>query len=221
MSVTIDITDDVARVTLDDGKANACSHTLLDELEPALDRAERECRAVVLAGRPGVFCGGFDLKVMQGDDAAERGRLLKRGGRMVHRLFGFPRPVVAAATGHGIALGAFWLLACDTRIGGRGDFKFGLNETAIGMALPVFGIELAQARIRPDHLTQAAVQAHIYDPEGAVQAGFLDRLVAPEQVVSEAVAVAGRLAELPADAYAANKLAFRRGVLETIAASLD
>lgn len=220
MSVTIDISENVALITMDDGKANAVSHQLLDALEPALDKAQRDAKAVVLTGRTGVFCGGFDLKVLQGAAPEEVVSLVNRGGRLAHRLYGFPIPVVAAAGGHGIALGALWLLAADTRVGAKGDFKFGLNETAIGMTLPVFGIELARARLDPTQLTAAAIQSKIYGVEGAVQAGFLDQVLAAEELIPAALKAAAQLGSLPGSAYLANKQAFRGEALARIESSL-
>lgn len=220
MSVSLEISDAVALVTMDDGKANAVSHALLDALEPALDEAEAKAGAVVLAGRPGRFCAGFDLGVMQGGEPAEVQRLLTRGGRLALRLYGYPKPLVAAATGHALALGAILLLACDTRLGARGEFKLGLNETAIGMALPVFGTELARDRLEPALLTASVIQARVYDPEAAVAAGYLDAVSGAERVVEEAVKIAAQLATLSPAAYAATKRTLRRTTLETIEASL-
>ena len=54
---------EVAVITLDDGKANACGFAMLEAIYTALDRAERDARAVALLGRSGVLSGGFDLKV--------------------------------------------------------------------------------------------------------------------------------------------------------------
>ena len=146
--------------------------------------------------------------------------MVNRGGELALRLFTLPVPVVAACTGHAIAMGALLLLSCDTRIGIEGDFKIGLNETAIGMALPVFGLELPRARLQPTHFTPAVIQARLYDPKDAVEAGFLDFAVAPEALQDTAVGVAARLGELDAKAYLANKLAIRAPAIETIRASL-
>lgn len=208
-AATVTAEDGVTLIVMDDGKANAISHAMLDELEAALDAAEKEHHAVVLAGRPGLFCAGFDLKTMQGGSAADIASLVARGGRMALRLFACPRPVVAACTGHAYALGAIFLLACDTRIGAAGAFGIAMNETAIGMVLPHFGYELARQRLSPRHLTAAAIQARIYDPEGAVDAGYLDQVCDAGETVSRAVETARTLAQMPAQAYAGNKAALR------------
>ncbi|WP_417518147.1 crotonase/enoyl-CoA hydratase family protein [Minwuia sp.] len=220
MSVSLELKDGIALVTMDDGKANAVSEALLDALEPVLDEAEQKADAVILAGRPGKFCAGFDLKSLQGGDAEAAQRLIRRGGQMVHRLFSYPKPLVAAATGHGMALGALWLLACDSRIGARGAYKFGLNETAIGMVLPTFGLELARMRIPVSLHTEAVIQARIYDPAGAIAAGYLDQVVDEVAVMDVAMEAARELAKLPGGAYAQTKLNIRKPALDVIEKSL-
>ena len=210
----------VAVLHLDDGKANAVSHALMDAVNEGLDRAEQEAQAVVLHGREGVFSAGFDLKEIQkGPDAAQA--LVGKGAAMFLRMFSLPQPLVIACTGHAIAAGAFMLLSADNRIGAAGDFKIGLNETAIGMNFPVFGLELARARLDPRHQTRAFVQSQLYDPDGAVAAGYLDRVLPPDQVLEGAVAEAAALAELPAGPYAQNKRDLRAAPIAAIEASLD
>lgn len=196
---------EVAVVTLDDGKANACGFAMLEAINAALDRAEREARAVALLGRPGVLSGGFDLKVIKGGDQDALTRMLTLGVQTLMRLYGLPLPLVTAATGHAVALGAFILLASDYRFGTAGAFKVGLNETAIGLTLPAFGNELAEARLSRRHLTQATLLARLYAPAAAVDVGFLDEVVAADAVHAATVAKAAELAKLDTAAFAASK----------------
>lgn len=214
------IEDGVAVVTIDDGKANAISHTLLDELGAALDQAEAEARAVVLAGREGRFSAGFDLGTMTKSVESMR-ELVVPGARFLMRLYGLPMPTVAACTGHALAAGALMLLACDHRVGAEGSAKIGLNEVAIGMALPVFAVELARHRLQTAELGPATMGARIYDPDGAVAAGYLDATAAPDDVVDAAVAEAHRLGELRTGAYGRTKDVARRAVITHILATLD
>ena len=155
----------VAVVQLDDGKANAISHEMADQINAALDRAERDgARAVVIVGRPGKFCAGFHLPTMQASVESARD-LLRVGGDLAVRLFLFPAPVVLAVTGHALAMGAILLMATDVRIGASGDFKIGMNEVGIGMPVPRFATELADDRLSRRHLDAAINLATIYDPD--------------------------------------------------------
>jgi enoyl-CoA hydratase len=191
----------VAVVTMDDGKVNAVNDAMLDALDDALDAAQG-ARAIVLAGREGVFSGGFDLAVVgQGGPAAEA--LVRRGGRLLTRLCTSPVPVVVACTGHAVALGAVMLLATDLRVGADGDVTIGLNEVAIGMPLPELAVALAQERLAAPLRTRAVVLAEMWTPRRAVDVGFLDEVVAPENVVATAIDRAKDLGtRLQRDAYA-------------------
>jgi enoyl-CoA hydratase len=212
--------DRVAVLHVDDGKANALSPALIAALHAALDRAEREAAAVLLAGRPGRFSAGFDLSIMTSGLDGLRG-LVKAGAELLLRLYLHPRPVVAACTGHALAAGALVLLASDLRIGARGAFKIGLNEVAIQLTLPVFGMELARDRLATRWFTQATTQARIFDPESACEAGYLDLLAAPDALLETALEHAQRLAVLPHPAFRDTKLRERSGTVERIRATLD
>ena len=205
--------DKVAVIEMDDGKVNAISHAMIDALNGALDRAEREARAIVLGGRSGRFSGGFDLGAMRGS-AEEARTLIVRGTELALRLYAFPLPIVAACTGHAIAMGAVILLTADTRFGVDGAFKIGLNEVAIGLPLPPFVLRLAEARLSKRHLVRATLEAEIYTPAGAADAGFLDRVASSDALGAESLAEAKRLALLDPAAFQPSKIGLRA---ETIA----
>lgn len=220
MSATVEITNDIALIRMDDGKANAINLDMVAALNAALDTAESKAKAIVLTGRDGRFSGGFDLNAFASLGADGVYKLLDAGAELLLRLYGGPLPVVAACTGHAIAMGVFILHACDTRIGTTGDYKIGANEAITGMNLPIFAMELARDRLNPSHLSRAMIQGYIYNPQGALEAGYLDMLAPAEEVEAKALAVASQLAQLPAPAYAWNKRAIRKTTLDRIKASL-
>jgi enoyl-CoA hydratase len=215
-----EIENDVMTITLDDSKANVISHALLDELVPALERAKTEVKAVLVTGRTGLFSAGFDLKEFQKGPAQTKA-LVSRGYDLLYRLYSFPLPLVSACSGHAIGLGAFILLASDTRFGAAGNFKINLPETAISMQLSPLLMELALARLSKRHIIRAAVQSENYDPDLAVDAGFLDEVVAAEVLLDTAFAAAEKLSRLPSEYYAKNKLLARTNSLELMARNLD
>ncbi len=220
-AVVYELQDSVAVVRVDDGKANAFSFALIDALHAALDRAEKEAKAVAWIGRAERFSGGFDLGVMRSGDIAAVGKLVAAGGRLALRLYEAPLPIVLGCTGHALAMGAVALLAADLRVGALGDFKIGLNEVAIGLTLPTFAIELAHERLSPRHLQRAAVLAEIYDGPGALEAGFLDLLAPADKVEGVAIEAASRLAGLHLGAHHATKRRIRKAALAVLRASLD
>ena len=219
--MTTEIQDGTAVLRLDDGKANALSVATQDAIHAGLDHAEKEAQSVVFAGRPGRFSGGFDLSVIKTGDASAMREMIKGGAELALRLYEFPMPVVMACTGRAIAMGAVLLLSADTRISVDGDFKIGLNEVAIRMTLPMFAIELAQDRLSRRHLQRAVNLAELYSPRDAVDAGYLDRVVAADALLDEALAEARRYDPLDRRAHHGSKRNLRGATIERIRASLD
>jgi enoyl-CoA hydratase len=197
-----------AVLSMDDGKANALSDAMIEQLLAGLARAEQEAKAVVLTGRPDRFCAGFDLKVMMSSPENAKA-LLTRGADLLMKLYGTPLPLVAACTGHALAGGALVLLTADVRLGASGGYRIGLNEVSIGLPVPVLAMELARDRLHGRALTRATLMAQIFDPEGAAEAGFLDHVVPANDLLARAKEEAGRLGELSRFAFHATKTRLR------------
>jgi len=207
---------------IDHGKPNSISQEVAEELCSNLDEAseDRAVRAIALFGRAGMFSGGFDLATMGKGAEAARDMVIA-GGRLLMDIYDHAKPVVVGCGGHAIAMGAFMVMACDERIGSQGGFKLGMNETAIGMTLPDFGFELGRARLSKRHFDRAIVQSTIFDPKGAVDAGILDRVVAPERLEDEAIVAAARLGELKQPAFRNNKQIAHAATVDRIRDSLE
>jgi enoyl-CoA hydratase len=212
--------DTIATITIDDGKVNALSLTVLTELNAALDRAEQDQAVVVLAGREGVFSAGFDLPVLRGG-GPDALAMLRAGFETAARLLAFPRPVVIACTGHAVAMGVFLLLCGDYRVGVAGPFKITANEVAIGLTMPRAAVEICRQRLTPAHFNRAVVIAETFAPADAVAAGFLDRTAPASGVHEVARDVAAQLATLDMSAHAATKLRARGPALDAIRSAID
>ena len=218
--LTCTIEDGVAVARLDDGKVNVVSHRVIELLHAALDQSLEGATAVAIIGREGKLSAGFDLTEMTA--GIERTQaLVGAGGHLLMRIYGHPQPVVLGVTGHALAAGALLALSCDVRIGGDGPAKIGLNETAIGMGLPHYAVELAQERLSRAHLRRGAVQAEIYDAEGAVAAGYLDRVVPAADVERATIEEARRLGQLSASAYRHTKLALNQALIDRVEPNID
>ena len=147
--------------------------------------------------------------------------LLRQGAGLSQRLLNFETPVILAASGHALAMGALLLLSADYRIGIKGNYKIGLNEVAIGMTLPLFGVELARARLDSAHLNNAVGLAHLYDAVGAAEVGFLDEAVGEESLMPRAIAMAEQLAALDMEAHKNTKGRVRAPLYEALAVALE
>jgi enoyl-CoA hydratase len=217
--VRYELSGRVCTIVMDDGKANALSPAMLADLASAFDRAEHDGAVVVLTGRPGRFSGGFDLAVFR-QGADEVRSMLLAGARLAERVLSFPTPVVIGCNGHALAMAAFLLLSGDVRVGAEGAFKIGLNEVAIGLTVPHYGIEIARQRLAPAHFNIALVTGRIYEPAEAVVAGFLDRTVPAEGLVAAAQDTAAALASIDMAAHRATKLRARASALVALRAAM-
>jgi len=218
--VTYSLEGGVATIKMDDGKANALSSAMLADLNEAFDKAEADNAIVVLTGRDGLFCGGFDLKEM-GDGPQDAIELTSKGSKLARRILAFPRPVILLATGHTIAMGAFLALACDYRMIADGDYKVGLNETLIGMTMHNFGIEMARYRLAKNYFNRCVINAEIFSPKGAMHAGFFDRIVPAEQMPM-AGAMAGQMfGQLNETAFKNTKLRSRKEIFKIIDQAIE
>jgi len=218
--VTYTLAGNVATITMDDGKANVLSTAMIGELNAAFDKAEADKAIVVLTGRDGMFSGGFNLKEMQAGPK-EAMILTSLGSKLARRIMAFPTPVIMAGSGHTIAMGAFLALACDYRMIKEGDFKIGLNETMIGMTMHNFGIELARYRLPMHYFNRCCINAEIFNPKGAVHAGFYDRVVPAEQFPM-AGAMAGQMfSQLDMTAFRGTKLRSRKAIFAILDQAIE
>ena len=216
---SVSITDGIAVITMNDGKANAFSFAMMEALEACMDKAEAEADVIVLTAEGRAMSAGFDLKVMQNepDRVVE---MVTNGGNFLSRLFASDKPTIIAAPGHGIAAGGLLMLAADYRIGVEGDARYGLNESAIGMVLPDYGYELAVFRINNKYLDASFVGAELLDVPTAIKAGFLDEAVPADQLMTRAMEKAKAFQELHPKAYAGNKKLVRGKTAEAMRAAV-
>lgn len=213
--VTIEIEQNVATITIANGKANAISHQVVDEMNQALDQAEQAKAVVVITGRIGMLSGGYDLKVMK-DSMSAAMALVEKGSTLSRRLLSFPFPVLLACSGHAVAKGAFLLLSADYRIGIDGDFKIGLNEVAIGMSMHHAGVELARGRLAPVFFNRSVILAEMVSPKEAVTAGFLDKVVSEEEFYPTVNYIAQTMTKLDMRAHYNTKLRARAQLLQIL-----
>jgi enoyl-CoA hydratase len=167
-----------------------------------------------------MFSGGFDLAVFT-RSPQEIHTMLEAGARLTQRLLGFPRPVLAACTGHAVAMGAFLLLSTDVRIGVDQGARIQVNEVQIGLTVPRFAIEICRQRLSPAHLNQAVTTAEPYSPQQAVAAGFLDEVVAADSFAALVQRRAAALAKLHAESFTATKLRLRAETLRRLQEAVD
>ncbi len=217
--VRVALDEGVAHVAIEDGKVNALSAALLGEIAEAFAAAEAAGALVVLRGREGMFSAGFDLGTFKRGAEATLD-MLRAGARLILRLLAFPRPVLAVCTGHAYPMGAFLLLASDVRFALAGDFRIGMNETAIGLTVPKFALEIARHRLSPAGFARIT-SAPMFAPDEALRLGYVDRVLGPELLEIAIAEEVARLRTLNMDAFVATKARVNERAIAAIDAAIE
>lgn len=210
--VATKIENNVATITIQNGKVNAISHQVIADINAALDQAEQAKAVVVITGTVGMLSAGYDLNVMR-ESMSKAMELVQKGSTLSRRLLSFPFPVLVACPGHAVAKGAFLLLSADYRIGVEGDFKIGLNEVAIGMSMHDAGVELARGRLAPVFFNRSVILAEMVNPQDAITMGFLDKVVSESEFSGTVNFIAQSMTKLDMKAHYNTKLKARADLL--------
>ena len=218
---TLEKIDDVSVLSLDDGKVNVFSIEMLEAINNCLNDVPKDSGSLVIKGKEGIFSAGFDLKTFASGDMEKISKMSDLGMRFMYDIFTFPRPIVAACSGHAIALGAFLLCSCDHRIGIKGDFKIGANELRNNMIIPTPILELAKFKLTKPHKQRALLNAEMYSIEDAIAPGYLDEVTEHEKLMELALAKAKDLATLAHPQYQQTKKLDQEDVAAKISAGID
>jgi enoyl-CoA hydratase len=213
MPTRVQRSGDLATLFLDEPRGNALSTAAMERLNEALTEIENTApRAVVLAGRERIFCGGLDLIEVAGLTKEELATFVDRFEAIFLRLLTFPIPLVAAIGGHALAGGAVIALACDHRVMKDGPFQIGLNEVELGLPFPSVALEIARFGLPPRAHTEAIAFGRRYDPQAALACGFVHEL--HEDPLARAHEIAARITTLGPDAVALVRAELRREHVE-------
>lgn len=214
MKIEIDA-DKLARVTMDEGKANAMSPALLAELWRVLDEIERrDCAGLVLTGVGKHFCAGLDLAAVSALSANEMAQFLVRLEQVFERVFLLPIPVIASVNGNAIAGGCILAAAADRVIAATGEYRVGANEVRIGVTCPSVVTDIMRARLTPSVLQQVLLHAELHAPSAALALGLIDELVAPEALASRSNEIARSWMKSPRPGFGAMKRELRQRFLD-------
>jgi enoyl-CoA hydratase len=205
---TLNKDGNISTITLDDGKANVFSSKMSQDINQCLDEVATEEGCLIITGKEGMFSAGLDLKTIQSGDTDKIIEMSTAAFKLLARIFSFPRPVIAACSGHGIALGTFLLCCCDYRIGVKGDFMIGANEMRTNMVIPDPILELIKFRVAQSHKYRAILGAEMYSIDKALEAGLLDEIVSPDDLAKTINEKAKDLATMGHPSYTMTKELF-------------
>ena len=218
---TLSKENDISIIKLDDGKVNAFSYEMLCQVNELLTKVPRDSGALVITGREGLFSGGFDLKTLATGDMEKITKMVQSGYRLLLELFSFDRPIVAAVSGHSIALGLFVTCSADYRIAIDGKYVCQANEVRNNMDIPTQIMEIIKARVNKKYFYPAVYHSDAYSVQESIEVGYIDEVVSEDQFMQRVMEKAKELATLPHPFYANTKKTAQDDVRQKIADAID
>ena len=213
---TLSQENDISIIKLDDGKANAFSYDMLTQVNELLSKVPRDSGALVITGREGLFSGGFDLKTLATGDMEKITKMVQLGYHLLLELYSFDRPIIAAVSGHSIALGLFVTCSADYRIAIDGEYVCQANEVRNNMDIPIQIMEILKARVNKNYFYPAVFHSDAYTVQDSIAVGFIDEVVPQAEFMDRVMDKAKELASLPHPFYAKTKESAQADVRQKI-----
>ncbi len=181
---------------------NALNSRFFDDFTEMLDSLESpgsKVRALIITGEGKAFVAGADIAEMQHmDEAAARAFSLK-GQQAFSRLVDLPIPVIAAVNGYALGGGCELALACDIRLAGK-KALFGMPEAKLGLIPGYGGTQRLPKIVGTGNALYLLMTGDSIDADEALRIGLVQKVFDDEQLLDEAVALAGRIASRGPDA---------------------
>jgi len=217
--IRVKVEDHYMHILLDRGKSNALDTLMVNELINAIDEAEDNpaIEGLIISGKQDFFSAGLDLITLYEYDELEIEKFWDRFIFLIQKLTAFPKPSIAAVTGHSPAGGCVLALCCDYRIMVEGEYVIGLNEVPVGLVVPASIFNLYAFWLGKGVAYRSLLEGKLFKPSEALQVGLVDEVVPFERIQSTAVKKLKSLTQFDQQAWRKSKFNFRKGLL----ASLD
>lgn len=192
---------------------NALSDELLAALETAFEVLEKDAavRVLVLAGRGPAFCAGGDLSKMEKAAKMTKARARREASRfakLLLRIHGYPKPVVARVHGPAFAGGMGLVAACDFLVAGDAA-EFALPETRLGLVPAMISPYLVRA-LGPAQARRVMLTGERIPAAEAKRLGFAHDCVPAEELDAAVDRLCERLAQSGPEALARTKRLLQR-----------
>lgn len=200
-TISIKKRSNYAILELNRGRSNPIGHEMVQEIQAALAEMKDDVaiRGVILTGNfPGFFSVGLDLKELYYYDETQISAFLKDWEAMVIEMYKFPKPMIAAINGYSPAGGCVMAVCCDYRIMAKGEkFLIGLNEVAVGIAVPEYIFQLYAFWIGKRQAYHNLLRGKLLTVEEAFSQNLIDEVHEMEEVLPAAEKEMQRLLQSP------------------------
>lgn len=192
---------------------NALNSQLFDDLEQAftLLAADPSIRVILVTGAGGkAFAAGADINELARTDASSGEKLSLRGQRVFTQIETGGKPVIACINGFALGGGCELAMACTLRIAAE-SARLGQPEVKLGLLPGYGGTQRLPRLVGPSAALRLLLTGGMIAAEEAFRIGLVDLVVADEDLLDVARAMALQMAELAPLALAACMQAVREG----------
>jgi len=222
-NIVFETTDGIATITFNRPKAlNALNSSLLDELDHALQAiaANEEIRVLVLTGAgEKAFVAGADITELAKLDTLSAKVFINKGLSIINKIAELPIPVIAAVNGFALGGGLEIAMACDF-IYASSSARFGQPEINLGLIPGYGGTQRLPRIIGIGRAKELLLTGKMILAEEAHRLGIVNRILAPEALLSEVMAIAKEMATKGKVALRAIKQAVNGGLNVDLASGL-
>ena len=215
--------DGVALIHLNRPPANSYDRQFIDDLNAAIDEVrfgESIAAAVLVSDLPKFFSAGADINMFRSVSPRTRAMTILHMHEVLRKIEHTPKIFIAAIGGHCLGGGLEIALATDFRFAAEGEYRIGVPEVTLGLLPGNGGTQRLPRLIGRQKAMELLLTGKPLDPNAAASLGLVDRLVAPDQLISEATGFAASLASGPRLAIGEIKLAAKEGVEMSLESAL-
>lgn len=205
---------------------NALNISLAGELLDALESCSHDhsTRVVILKGAGKAFCAGGDIKGMKNSLIEDPSLFLKKLSRLAHSVIlairELKKPVIAEVQGMASGAGFSLILACDFVVASK-NARFNLAYLNIGLSPDLGSSFIFPKLIGLQRANELFFTARIIDSEEGLRLGFINQLVAEEEIDKKTLELAKYLSQRPPLAMAKTKELINRSLLSGIESQLE
>jgi enoyl-CoA hydratase/carnithine racemase len=221
--IEVTIREKVALAKLSRNVTNAINLELIRELSDCLRSIKEDTDIsglVLTSANEKFFSIGFDIPALIQLGKKDFKEFYEAFNRLCIDLYSFPKPVVAAITGHAVAGGCILTICCDYRYIAEGKKLMGLNEIKLGVPLPYPADCILRQIVNDGYARMILDTGDFFPPEATYKMGLVDEVTPLAQVVSRSVEKVRAIESLSLDAYRLIKFNRTEGIVAQIQAIL-
>lgn len=217
-TLNLEISAGIATLKLSRGKVNAINQEMVHELTQTILelKADDQVKGVILTGQGEYFSAGLDVFELFGYNEEQMLTFWRDYDRLMRIMVSFPKPLIAAVSGHCPAGGCILVLACDYRIMADGPYRIGLNEVPMGIVVPETAYHLYSFAIGRSKAYQYLLEGKLHTGSEALACGLVQELLPLSEVYSAAIKQMQVYFSFSQAVWAQSKLNFRNALLNRL-----